>query len=184
MRAKALKRDGGEITWVLVFDRGDPVVTTLTAFARQHAVGAAHFTAIGAFSRAKLGYFRRETKDYKEIPLDEQVEILSLIGDVALDKGEPKVHAHAALGTADGTARGGHATAMRRSRWTARRRPIVATISGLPSTTITITPPTARSTIGPAPAATNCGHGEPRTSDRRRRRGSALAGIAWARHRA
>jgi len=108
MKAKALKRDGGETTWVLVFDRGDQVVSTLTAFAREHAIGAAHFTAIGAFSRARLGYFRRDTKDYKEIPLDEQVEVLSLIGDVSLDKGEPKVHAHAVLGTADGTARGGH----------------------------------------------------------------------------
>jgi len=108
MKAKVLKRDGGQTTWVLVFDRGDQVVTTLTTFARQHTVGAAHFTAIGAFSGAKLGYFRRETKDYKEIPVDGQVEVLSLIGDIALDKGEPKVHAHAVLGTADGTARGGH----------------------------------------------------------------------------
>jgi uncharacterized protein len=108
MRAKALKQDGDETTWVLVFDKGDQVVTTLTAFAGKQSIGAAHFTAIGAFSAVRLGYFRRDTKDYKEIPLDEQLEVLSLIGDIALDKGQPKVHAHAVLGTADGTARGGH----------------------------------------------------------------------------
>ena len=56
-----------------------------------------------------LGYFDWDAKDYKHIPLREQVEVLSLIGDVALDeKGEPKVHAHVVVGRSDGTARGGH----------------------------------------------------------------------------
>ena len=55
-----------------------------------------------------LGYFDRKARDYKKIPLREQVEVLSLIGDVALDRGEPKVHAHVVVGRADGEARGGH----------------------------------------------------------------------------
>jgi predicted DNA-binding protein with PD1-like motif len=38
----------------------------------------------------------------------EQVEVLSLIGDVALQDGEPKVHAHVVVGRADGSTRGGH----------------------------------------------------------------------------
>jgi predicted DNA-binding protein with PD1-like motif len=55
-----------------------------------------------------LGYFDRARKDYRKIPLPEQVEVLSLIGDVALEDDEPKVHAHVVVGKADGTAHGGH----------------------------------------------------------------------------
>jgi len=98
----------GPRTWALIFDKGDEPVAGLTAFAKAQKLGAAHFTAIGAFSDVTLGYFDRAKRDYKKIPLHEQVEVLSLIGDVALDKGEPKVHTHVVVGRADGEARGGH----------------------------------------------------------------------------
>jgi hypothetical protein len=98
----------GARTWALIFDKGDEPVAGLTAFAKSQGLGGAHFTAIGAFSEVTLGYFDRKARDYKKIPLREQVEVLSLIGDVALDRGEPKVHAHVVVGRADGEARGGH----------------------------------------------------------------------------
>jgi len=98
----------GPRTWALIFDKGDEPVAGLTAFAKAQQLGAAHFTAIGAFSDVTLGYFDRAKRDYKKIPLHEQVEVLSLLGDVAVDKGEPKVHAHVVVGRADGEARGGH----------------------------------------------------------------------------
>jgi len=98
----------GPRTWVLIFDKGDEPVAGLTAFAKAQKLGAAHFTAIGAFSDVTLGYFDRAKRDYKKIPLHEQVEVLSLLGDIALDNGEPKVHAHVVVGRADGQARGGH----------------------------------------------------------------------------
>ena len=87
-------------TWALIFDKGGDPVAGLTAFAKSQNVGAAHFTAIGAFSDVTLGYFGRAAKDYTKIPLREQVEALSLIGDVALYKGEPRVHAHVVVGRA------------------------------------------------------------------------------------
>jgi len=93
---------------VLVFDRGDEVVSTLTAFAKDNHIAAAHFTAIGAFSDAGLGYFDPQKKDYVKNQVNEQVEVVSLIGDIALDKGEPKVHAHVVVGKKNGAAMGGH----------------------------------------------------------------------------
>ena len=36
------------------------------------------------------------------------MELLSLIGDIALRDGEPQVHAHVVLGRRDGTTLGGH----------------------------------------------------------------------------
>ena len=55
-----------------------------------------------------LGYFDWEKKDYRKIPVHEQVEVLSLLGDVALKDDEPKVHAHVVVGRSDGSTRGGH----------------------------------------------------------------------------
>jgi hypothetical protein len=103
MKSKKLDRET-----ILVFDTGDEVVSTLTKFAKENHITAAHFTAIGAFSDASLGYFDLQKKDYLKNPVREQVEVVSLIGDIALDKGEPKVHAHVVVGKRDGAAMGGH----------------------------------------------------------------------------
>jgi len=107
MKSKVLK-ENGEITWALIFDSGDEVMKNLQAFAREHQLSASHFTAIGAFSDLVLGYFNIEKKDYKRIPITEQVELLSMIGDIALDGDQPKVHAHVVVGKSDGSAWGGH----------------------------------------------------------------------------
>jgi predicted DNA-binding protein with PD1-like motif len=100
--------EGEEKTWALVFQTGDEVAGALEQFARENRLSASHFTAIGAFSDVTLGYFNLEKKDYKKIPVTEQVEVLSLIGDVALHGDEPKIHAHVVLGRSDGTTCGGH----------------------------------------------------------------------------
>ena len=108
MKAKLLNEQG-EKTYALIFDQGDEVIDTLLTFAKEKNLTAAHFTAIGAFSDATLGYFNRERKEYKKIPLHEQVEVLSLIGDIAeKEDGTPQVHAHVVVGDANGLAHGGH----------------------------------------------------------------------------
>jgi predicted DNA-binding protein with PD1-like motif len=109
MKAKLIHEQQGEKTFAVIFDTGDEVFSGLTAFAREKRLGASDFTAIGAFEEATLGFFDLQKKDYLKIPVREQVEVLSLIGDIALDeKGEPKLHAHVVLGRSDGTTRGGH----------------------------------------------------------------------------
>ncbi|MGH7874594.1 MAG: PPC domain-containing DNA-binding protein [Candidatus Binatia bacterium] len=107
MKSKLI-HDAEQKTFALVFEKDDEVVQELTRFAKQQDLAASHFTAIGAFKNAVLGFFDRGQKDYKKIPIGEQVEVLSLIGDIALSRGEPKVHAHTVLGKADGAACGGH----------------------------------------------------------------------------
>ena len=107
MRSKILS-DGDERTIALVFDTGDEAMATLARFAYEHGITAARFTAIGAFSRAVLGYFDWQRKDYDRIPVHEQVEVVALVGDVALEDGRPKIHAHVVLGRRDGSTCGGH----------------------------------------------------------------------------
>lgn len=92
MRSQVLN-DDAERTIALVFDTGDEVMGMLARFAEEHAIAAARFTAIGAFSRAMLGYFDWQRKDYERIPVHDQVEVLALVGDVALEAGRPKIPA-------------------------------------------------------------------------------------------
>lgn len=109
MQSKRLHQSDGQTTYALIFDTGDEVISNLQAFAREKKLGGSHFTAIGAFQDATLGYFDWEKKDYRTIPVREQVEVVSLVGDIAEgDRGEPKVHAHVVLGRSDGVALGGH----------------------------------------------------------------------------
>jgi predicted DNA-binding protein with PD1-like motif len=82
---------------------------TLTRFAKEAQFSAASLTAIGAFERATIGWFDMTSKSYRKIEVDEQCEVLSAIGDVAIgDDGKPSLHVHIVLGLADGSTRGGH----------------------------------------------------------------------------
>jgi len=109
MRSKQIHEERGQKTFALVFDTDDEFMSELTSFAKDKALSAASLTAIGAFSNAMLGYFDIEKKEYERILIEEQVEVLSLVGTIApKDDGEPQVHAHVVLGRSDGTTCGGH----------------------------------------------------------------------------
>jgi predicted DNA-binding protein with PD1-like motif len=96
-------------TYVLIFDTGDELAAGLKKFAKEQSLAGSSFKAIGALSSVKLGWFNWETKKYETaVQLEEQVELLSLIGDIAVKDGEPQVHAHVVIGRRDGTAHGGH----------------------------------------------------------------------------
>jgi hypothetical protein len=107
MKFQKLGQSAQEV-FALIFGKGDEFIGGLTEFAESNNIGGSHFTAIGAFSDVTLGYFDRQRKDYKKIPIEQQVEVLSLVGDIALKDGRPQVHAHVVVGMSEGTARGGH----------------------------------------------------------------------------
>jgi uncharacterized protein len=93
----------------LVFEAGDEIASVPRQFSKHQGFGGSSFKAIGALSYAKLGCFNWQTKKYDlACILREQVELLSLIGDIALKDGEPHVHAHVVVGGSDGIAHGGH----------------------------------------------------------------------------
>ena len=107
MKSKVVE-DADVVTYVVVCDPGDEAVSALTQFARSEDLEAAQITAVGAFEHATVGWFDRAARDYRRIQVDEQCELLSLIGDVAAGEDGPVVHVHAVLGLSDGTTRGGH----------------------------------------------------------------------------
>jgi predicted DNA-binding protein with PD1-like motif len=107
MQSKLL-HEAEQRTFVLVYDLGDEVIAGLREFAARTNLRASSFTAIGAFHSVTLGYFDWTKKDYDRIRINEQVEVLALVGNIARKGNEPKIHAHVVLGKRDGTAHGGH----------------------------------------------------------------------------
>jgi uncharacterized protein len=109
MRSKLLDQSFGEKIFAVILQTGDEVTDALLRFARAEHITSASFNAIGAFERATVAWFDIAHKEYRPIPIDEQVELLSCIGDFSLTpEGEVQLHAHVALGRSDGTTRGGH----------------------------------------------------------------------------
>ena len=108
MRVSELGREGRGHTSSLIFDTDDEVISTLESHAKRTGIKAAHFIALGAFRSATLAYFDWKTKEYVQIPVDEQVEVTSLVGNIGVHDGDPAVHVHCVLGRRDGSTITGH----------------------------------------------------------------------------
>ena len=109
MKSKLVGTQDRAQVHVVVLDSGEEAFAALTRFANEAELSAASLTAIGAFERATVGWFDFASRSYRKIEVDEQCEVLSAIGDVAVgDDGKPSLHVHIVLGLADGSTRGGH----------------------------------------------------------------------------
>jgi uncharacterized protein len=109
MQSRLLHEDHGKRTFAVVLETGDEAMACLQQFAIREQLAASQITAIGAMSGATLAFFDWESKTYRSIPVNEQVEVASLVGDIALGPDKtPSVHVHAVLGRRDGSAMAGH----------------------------------------------------------------------------
>jgi len=108
MKDSLVDEADGRRTFVIILETGDEVMRVLVQYATEKKLRGSHFTAIGACSDAVIAYFDWPSRTYQPIEVSEQVEILSMIGDIATDGDAPKVHAHVVLGKSDGSAHGGH----------------------------------------------------------------------------
>jgi hypothetical protein len=111
MKVQLLNPGEGTKQYAVIFYEGDEAFSGLLEFAQRYKVTSAHFTAIGAVSRATLGWFDSQRTAYKKIPVESQHEVIGMSGDIAMYQGKPVVHTHMVLGAADGTTRGGHVLA-------------------------------------------------------------------------
>lgn len=98
----------GERTFAVIFLTGDELLAGITEFAEQQHIAAARITGIGAISHATLGWLDLEKKAYKPIVVNDQVEVTSMVGDIAELNGKPSVHLHLTVAHQDGSVTGGH----------------------------------------------------------------------------
>jgi predicted DNA-binding protein with PD1-like motif len=109
MKQISLHRGGEHMrTFAFVFEPDENPIALLRRLAQEYQLTSCQITAVGGFSRATFGFFDRAKRKYIEIPIDEQVEVLSLLGDVGHDGSTRVVHIHGVVGLRDGTTRGGH----------------------------------------------------------------------------
>lgn len=95
-------------TYVIRFEDEETFPDRFLQFLAAEAIAAGSFSGIGAMKRTRIAFFDAEVKEYLDVDLDEQMEVLALVGNVAIHAGEPLVHAHVTLGRRDGTTLGGH----------------------------------------------------------------------------
>ena len=106
MKAQELGSAGR--TFKITFAKGDEVASGMTEFAEKNHLKASHVTGIGALDSAVLGWYDPEKRAHKRIVINQEVEVASFVGSVNLQNGKPVFHAHAVLGAADGSTKGGH----------------------------------------------------------------------------
>jgi predicted DNA-binding protein with PD1-like motif len=94
--------------FLLRFFRDEEIVSGLTAFAESSGITAAWVNGLGALSRAELGYWDAEKREYLRLPVEEEVEIASLVGNVSRVEGAAFPHLHVTLGRRDFSTLGGH----------------------------------------------------------------------------
>jgi predicted DNA-binding protein with PD1-like motif len=107
MQVKQIRTDGVR-QFVVVLDTDEEAVDCLLRFARENGVSGGELTGLGAFRDVVLGFFDTQAREYERIRLDEQVEVVTLVGNFATKDGEPKLHGHVVVSKRDGTAWGGH----------------------------------------------------------------------------
>lgn len=92
----------------LRFEGGDQVAQSLLAWLKSQDIGYATMTGLGAVSAATVSYWNSETREYETHELPEQMEVVSLIGNVTIKEGAPFTHIHVTLGRRDLSIVGGH----------------------------------------------------------------------------
>jgi predicted DNA-binding protein with PD1-like motif len=109
MKSQLLDSGDSDRTFILILEPGEEAFEAIKALADTHSITAASVTAIGAFSDAVVGFFDVSSKSYSKIPVAEQSEVLSMLGDIAVDdEDRASPHLHVVLGLSDGSTRGGH----------------------------------------------------------------------------
>ncbi|MES2219961.1 MAG: DUF296 domain-containing protein [Acidobacteriota bacterium] len=108
MKFKILNQSAQETTYAVIFGAGDEILGGLTQFAEEHRISAARITGIGSIHNGTLAWLNPDTKKFRMNHIDQQAEVLSLLGDIAMYQGKPVVHVHMVVGFSDGTAHGGH----------------------------------------------------------------------------
>jgi predicted DNA-binding protein with PD1-like motif len=93
---------------VVRFAVGEQVVDGLLRYLAEQEIGFSFVGAIGGVRRVRLGYWDVDAKGYATRELEEQLEVLSLLGDASRKEGKPHLHVHAVFGRSDFTTVGGH----------------------------------------------------------------------------
>jgi predicted DNA-binding protein with PD1-like motif len=95
-------------TYILSIERGEELFAALKTFLADEKIVAGYFSGLGAVDHIELAYYNLLTREYERQTLVEEVEILSLQGNVAWKDSEMILHIHGVFGRHDLSTFGGH----------------------------------------------------------------------------
>ena len=94
--------------YIVRLNVGEDIVESVKKFAQEENIRFGTVTGIGAVNKAKIGLFNTETKEYQSTILEEDMEIISLAGNITEMNGEPYIHLHIALANSEHNVKAGH----------------------------------------------------------------------------
>jgi len=100
-------------TCILNLERGEELLSSLREFLEKENIKAGYFTGLGATGVLDLAYYNLTTKKFERHTIKEDVEILSLIGNITMLKDEIIIHTHGTFGRKDLSVFGGHIFSLR-----------------------------------------------------------------------
>lgn len=95
-------------TFLFSIAKGEDLLQTIQQFCVHHQIPCGFIQGIGAINEATYSVYDQKAKKYIKFNKTEEMEILSLSGNVSLFDDKPMVHAHITLSDKDGKAFGGH----------------------------------------------------------------------------
>lgn len=98
--------------YMVVINKGENLVSTLTEFAKEKDISNAVFRGIGAVESLTCGYYDLQEKEYHFHDYEQMLEVVSMIGNVMLKDDEPFIHVHGVFTDETNNAFGGHVKEM------------------------------------------------------------------------
>lgn len=93
--------------YLLRLDKGEEIVQEIMKFCSKRKIRSGWVCGIGAVSKASIGLFNAETKEYRSLNLAGDYEITGLTGNISMKDKEIYLHVHITLSDLDHTY-GGH----------------------------------------------------------------------------
>ncbi|TFF96211.1 MAG: DNA-binding protein [Promethearchaeota archaeon] len=87
---------------------GEDVTEALTNLVKEKGIKSGLINIIGALNKFTVGYFDLETHEYNLKTYEENVELVSCMGNIAWKNGEPIIHLHFIVAREDYSLMGGH----------------------------------------------------------------------------
>ena len=100
-------------TYVVRMDRGEEILSTLTALCEKGDIRLAQVDALGAVDHAVVSVYDVPTRTFFKKEFNEPMEISNLCGTVSRKDGKVYIHLHVTVCDKDLLAHGGHANELR-----------------------------------------------------------------------
>lgn len=104
MKVKKLNKGN----YLVRVDLGEEINESLVSFLKLEEINFGAIRGIGAAKDVELGYLDMATKQYVRKKIDEELEILSLSGNITNKEGAPFLHMHGVFSDREFRVHGGH----------------------------------------------------------------------------